>query len=64
MIIGRYRLAGHAAAAVLLAGVAVVATSAGAGASNSAASRPDSYGGNAVAGSMEFRVDKQLAYCT
>ena len=59
MIIGRYRLAGHAAAAVLLAGVAVVATSAGAGASNTAASRPDSYGGNAVAGSMEFRVDKQ-----
>ncbi|MDQ1696327.1 MAG: hypothetical protein QOJ03_1680 [Frankiaceae bacterium] len=56
----RYRLAGHAVAAVLLAGVAVVATGAGAGAANSAASaRPDSYGGDSAAASIEFRVDKQ-----
>ena len=55
-----YRLAGHAVSAVLLAGVAVVATGAGAGAAGKAsASRPDSYGGNALAASMEFRVDKQ-----
>jgi hypothetical protein len=55
-----YRLAGHAVSAVLLAGVAVVATGAGAGAAGKAAAgRPDSYGGNAVAASMEFRVDKE-----
>jgi hypothetical protein len=53
-----YRLAGHAVAAVLLAGVAVVATGAGAGAASSAATRPDSYGGYATAGSMQFRVDR------
>lgn len=55
----RYRLAGHAVAAVLLAGVAVVATGAGAGAASSATDRPESYGGDAAAASMEFRLDKQ-----
>jgi hypothetical protein len=59
MLASPYRLAGHAVSAVLLAGVAVVATGAGAGAAGKAANRPDSYGGNAVAASMEFRVDKQ-----
>jgi hypothetical protein len=60
MISRSQRLAGHAVAAILIAGVAVVATGAGAGAANSAAaSRPDSYGGDSAAGSMEFRVDKQ-----
>lgn len=60
MLARPYRLAGHAVAAVLLAGVAVIATSVGAGAAGkAAASRPGSYGGNAVASSMEFRVDKQ-----
>src|SRR3954447_7892333 len=49
----------HAVAAVLLAGVAVVASGAGAGAANSpSASRPDSYGGDATAAAIEFRVDK------
>ena len=57
MITRRYRLVGHALAALTIAGVAVVATSAGAGAS--ATSRPDSFGGNAVSSSMEFRVDKE-----
>src|SRR3954454_8797751 len=53
------RLTGHAVAAVLLAGVAVVATGAGAGAANStSASRPDSYGGDAGPAAIEFRVDK------
>jgi hypothetical protein len=59
MLRSQYRLTGHAVAAVLLAGVAVVATGAGAGAASSAASRPDSYGGNSAAASIEFRVDKQ-----
>ena len=64
MITRRTRLAGHAVAAVLIAGVAVVATGAGAGAastqsSSSTASRPDSYGGDATAASTQFRVDKQ-----
>jgi hypothetical protein len=59
MLARRHRLAGHAVAAVLLAGVAVVATGAGAGAASSAASRPDSYGGEATASSMQIRVDKQ-----
>jgi hypothetical protein len=64
MITRRYRLAGHTVAAVLIAGVAVVATGAGAGASStasaagSAATRPDSYGGDSATGAMEFRVDK------
>jgi hypothetical protein len=49
MLRSQYRLTGHAVAAVLLAGVAVVATGAGAGAASSAASRPDSYGGNSAA---------------
>jgi hypothetical protein len=54
-----YRLAGHAVAAVLLAGVAVVATGGGAGAASAAASRPDSYGGDAAAAALQFQVDKQ-----
>ena len=58
MITRRTRLAGHAVTAVLIAGVAVVATGAGAGAASGAA-RPDSYGGNSAAASMEFRLDKQ-----
>jgi hypothetical protein len=53
----RQRFAGHAITAVLLAGVAVVATGGGAGAAG--ASRPDSYGGDAAASSMQIRVDKQ-----
>ena len=53
-----YRLAGHAAAAVLIAGVAVVATGAGAGAASGAAARPGSYGGDATAASIEFRIDR------
>ena len=52
------RLAGHAVAAVLLAGIAVVAAGAGGGVA-SASDRPDSYGGTAAASSMQFRVDKQ-----
>ena len=52
-----YRIAAHAVTAVLLAGIAVVATGAGAGAASSAG-RPESYGGDAVAGSMQFRVDR------
>lgn len=59
----RYRLAGHAVAAVLLSGVAVVATGAGAGAATVAtqasATRADSYAGDTTAASMEFRLDKQ-----
>lgn len=65
-MISRYRVIGHAVAALTIAGVAVVATSVGAGASptpqaqtQAAASRPDSFGGNSVASSMEFRVDKE-----
>ena len=58
MITRRVRLAGHCVAAVLLAGVAVVATGAGAGAAGSAASRPGSYGGDATAASIQFRVDR------
>lgn len=58
MITRRARLAAHAAAAVALAAVAVVASGAGAGAA-SGASRPDSYGGDTAAASMEFRLDKQ-----
>lgn len=58
MITRRTRLVGHAVAAVLLAGVAVVATGAGVGAA-SASDRPDSYGGDAAASSMQLRVDKQ-----
>src|SRR4051812_24338800 len=59
MLTRRYRLGGHAAAAVLLGCVAVVATGAGAGAASGLSSRPDSYGGNAAAAAIEFRVDKQ-----
>jgi hypothetical protein len=59
MIRPSHRLAGHAVAAVLLAGVAVVATGAGAGAASSSSDRPDSYGGDAAASSMQIRVDKQ-----
>src|SRR3954454_15022368 len=59
MLTRRYRLAGHAVAAVLLGGVAVVATGAGAGAASGASARPDSYGGDATAAAIEFRVDKQ-----
>ena len=58
MITRRYRFAGHAAAALVLAGVAVVATGAGAGAA-AGASRPDSYNGDSAAASMEFQLDKQ-----
>src|SRR3954451_22750915 len=59
MLTRRYRLGGHAVAAVLLGGVAVVATGAGAGAASGGPARPDSYGGDATAASLEFRVDKQ-----
>lgn len=59
MITRRYRLAAHAVAAVAIAGVAIVATGAGAGAASGSAQRPDSYGGDAVAASMEFQLDKQ-----
>lgn len=56
MLSRHHRLGLHAAAAVVLAGVAVVATG---GAGNAAAaSRPDSYGGDATAASFEYRVDK------
>jgi hypothetical protein len=58
MVARQHRLAIHAATAVLLAGVAVVATGAGAGAASSAASRPESYGGDATSGSMQFRVGR------
>lgn len=58
MITRRIRLAGHAVAAVLIAGVAVVATGAGAGAASGAAGRPGTYGGDATAASIEFRVDR------
>ena len=57
MLTRRNRIASHAVAAVLLAGVAVVATGAGAGAASSA-SRPESFGGAATSGSMQFRVDR------
>ena len=53
----KHRFVGHTVAAVLIAGVAVVATGAGAGAATG--DRPESYGGHATAASMEFRVDKQ-----
>src|SRR3954465_13854003 len=58
MITRRHRLAGHTVAAVLLAGIAVVATGAGAGAAGSAGDRPESYGGYATSGSLQFRVDR------
>jgi len=58
MLTRRYRLAGHAVAACFLAGVAVVATGAGAGAASSS-DRPDSFGGDAAAAAIEYRVDKQ-----
>jgi len=73
MLRSQYRLALHAVAAVLIAGVAVVATGAGAGATtvaqsahgkaqsahgHAAAKRPGSYGGDATAGSIQFRVDR------
>ena len=59
MITRRYRIAGHAVAACLLAGIAVVATGAGAGAaSGDTASRPDSYGGDATASSMQFQITR------
>jgi hypothetical protein len=45
-------------AAVLLAGVGVVGTGAGASAAGAAA-RPESYGGDAVAATVEYRVDRQ-----
>jgi len=48
---------------VLLAGVAVVATGMGAGAATATpgagAARPDSYGGDSAAASIQFQVDKQ-----
>ena len=59
MLTRPYRLAGHAVATVVLAGVAVAATGAGAGAAGGASARPDSYGGDATAAAIEFRVDKQ-----
>ena len=59
MLARQHRLAVHAATAVLLAGIAVVATGGGAGAAGSASDRPDSYGGDAAAAAVEFRVDKQ-----
>src|SRR4051812_34432992 len=52
------RLIRHGVAAVLLAGVAVVATGTGAGAASAAAARPDSYGGDATAATVEIRVDR------
>jgi len=58
MVARRYRLAIHAAFAVLLAGIAVVATGGGAGAASGAAGRPGTYGGDAAAGSIQFRIDK------
>lgn len=51
------RLTQHAIAAVLLAGVAVVATGGGAGAASS--DKPESFGGKSAASSMQYRVDKQ-----
>jgi hypothetical protein len=53
------RLVGHTVAAVLLAGVAVVATGGGAGAASSGADKPDSYGGQASAATVEYRVDRK-----
>jgi hypothetical protein len=56
MLSRHHRLGLHAAAAVVLAGVAVVATG---GAGNAAAaSRPDSYGGDATSAPFEYQVDK------
>src|SRR4051812_29149348 len=52
------RLIRHGVAAVLLAGVAVVATGTGAGAASTGAARPDSYGGDATAATVEIRVDR------
>jgi hypothetical protein len=58
MLARHYRLAVHAAAAVFIAGIAVVATGSGAGAASGSAQRPDSYGGDAVAATAEYRVDR------
>ena len=52
----QHRLAMHAVAAVLLAGVAVVVTG-GVGSADTG-SKPDTYGGDATAASVELRVDK------
>lgn len=51
------RAVGHVGAVVLLSGVALVI--AGAAGNAAAPSRPDSYGGDATAASLELRVDKQ-----
>src|SRR4051794_15903880 len=59
MLTRHLRLGGHVVAVVLLAGVAVAATGAGARAAGGASARPESYGGTATAAAIEFRVDKQ-----
>src|SRR4051794_32670713 len=51
------RALGHIGAVVLLSGLALLATGT-AGNASSAPAKPDTYGGEAAAASMEFRVDK------